>query len=125
MNNAKEAERIVLDTLFSYAPNYRFEDVSNDPDCYYKGDIKAISPEGQEFFIEVKDDSRIGETGNILCEEEVYYKASGYSGSGNMNGKSDIYVVVSKSERRMYVIDFKVLKQIYRKGEFKVIDHAQ
>ena len=35
----------------------------------------------------------------------------------------DIYTVVSEPERKIYVIDFKILKEIYKKGEFKRINH--
>lgn len=125
LEKAKAAEEIARNVLSTLAPDYNFVDVSYETKCYYKGDIKAIAPNGQEFFIEVKDDSRIADTRNILCEEEVYYKDANYFGKGNMQSDYDIYCIVSKSENRLYILDFNKLKTIYKKGEFKIIPHAQ
>lgn len=123
LEKAKKAEQIVKDTFAALTKKYTFEDVSNNREYFYKGDIKATSSTGKEIFIEVKDDSRIAESKNVLCEYEVYYKESNYYGKGNMKANYDIYCVVSQSERKIYVIDFSILKQIYKKGEHKVIDH--
>lgn len=120
---AKGAENIVRETFTQLASGYKFEDCSNDRACYYKGDIKATAPDGREIYIEVKDDSRIHETKNVLCEYEVYYKDSDYYGKGNMKSDYDIYCVVSQQERKIYVIDFSILKQNYTKGYHKVIRH--
>ena len=35
----------------------------------------------------------------------------------------DIYAVVSQEERKIYFIDFSILKQIYRRFELKEIHH--
>jgi hypothetical protein len=125
LEKGKTAEKIVLDTFSALTTNYLFDDVSNYKGFYYRGDIRAISADGREIFIEVKNDSRIADTGNVLCEEEVYYKEAGYCGIGNMDCDSDIFAVVSQKEKKIYVIDFKVLKENYRKGEYKEINHPQ
>jgi hypothetical protein len=125
LEEAKTAEKIVLDTFASLSNNIAFVDVSNNRECFYKGDIKAISADGAELYIEVKDDKRIAETGNILCEEEVYYKEYDYFAAGNMSCQCDYYCIVSQSNRVIYVLDFAKLKEIYKKyGEYKVIKHA-
>ena len=122
--NAKDAEKIVREVFTSLTDKYQFEDVSEDRSCYYKGDIKAVSVSNNEcIYIEVKDDSRIAETGNILCEVEVYYKECDYYGKGNMECDYDIYTIVSKQERKIYVLDFKELKRIHKWGTFREIDH--
>lgn len=126
LEKAKAAEDIVRETLNSLTTEYMFIDVSNDKECYYKGDILAFSSSsGQELYIEVKNDSRIWETRNVLCEEEVYYKSGDYYGKGNMSCHSDILAVVSQAEQKIYFIDFHILKENYRKGEYKIIDHPQ
>lgn len=126
---AREAELIVLNTLSSLASGVAtFEDVADNPLYYYKGDIIATDLKtGAEYYIEVKDDSRIADTQNILCEEENYLKEDGRFISGGMyNNFTNIYCVVSKTERKIYILDFKELQRIYRKyGEFKVIRHSQ
>ena len=123
---AKGAEMLVRETFASLTFDYTFKDVSDIRDFYYKGDIRAFNiTTGTEVFIEVKHDTCIYKTENVLCEEEVFYKELGYFGKGNMSCDCDVYVVVSDELRKMFVIDFKVLKSIYKKGEFKAIDHPE
>lgn len=122
----KRAEVIVYDLLSSLAIGYDIEDVSNNCLFYYSGDLKAIDKSsGKEYFLEVKNDSRIADTGNVLCEVEVYYKNAGYYGKGNMDNDSDIYTVVSEIDSKVYFIDFNILKKIYKYGEYKEIEHRQ
>ena len=121
---AKGAEQITLEVLRGLTNDYAFEDVSNVCSLFKRGDIKVIDKTtGKEFYIDVKDDSRIADTGNVLCEELVYYKTSGYEANGFMYSDYDILAIVSKSERKIYIIDFKILQKNYRKGEYKRIDH--
>ena len=120
---AKPAERIVRERLAELMPDWAFQDVSTRPECYYKGDIRAIAPDGSFKYIEVKCDSRIADTHNVLCEYGVYYKNTNSYKQGNMSSKTDIYCVVSQSERTIYVINFKVLKEIYKKGRHTIIHH--
>lgn len=120
---AKGAEETVLNTFSHLTDDYAFEDVSNKCSCFHKGDIKCIDrTTGKEIYIEVKDDSRIADTRNVLCEEFVHYN-SGYDVDGFMYNDYEIFAIVSKSERKIYVIDFKTLQKNYRKGELKKIDH--
>ena len=121
---AKAAEVLVGEVLSSMTNEYTFEDVSDIREYYYKGDIKATSlSTGEEFFIEVKNDSRIADTHNVLCEHEVYIKETGRYEKGNMFCDYNIYCVVSEKEHKIYVIDFKTLKEKYKRGEFIQIDH--
>ena len=57
------------------------------------------------YFIEVKNDSRIADTGNVLCEEEVYYKKNDYYGKGNMYSNADVFAIVSKQNQKIYFIN--------------------
>ena len=119
------AELIVKDVFTSLTDKYTFTDVSNNPSCYHKGDLLATAADGREIYIEVKNDEVIHKTKNILCEEEVYYREADYFRDGNMYSDYQIYCIVSEPERKIYVIDFKVLKQHYKSGEFKLIRHPQ
>lgn len=119
----KRAERIVKEVFTSLTDKYTFTDVSNNPSYYHKGDLLALAADGRQIFIEVKNDEVIHKTKNVLCEEEVYYKEADYYKDGFMHSDYQIYCVVSEPECRIYVIDFKVLKEIYKKGEFKHINH--
>jgi hypothetical protein len=94
---AKPAEELVLNTLSSLTADFTFTDVSNIKECRYKGDILAKSnSDNKEIYIEVKQDSRIAQTGNILCEYQNYYKDSDYFGKGNMYSSCDVYCIVSQ-----------------------------
>lgn len=124
LEKGKRAEVLVADTFKKLTNDYTFVNVGDVQKFYYKGDIKAIDKDGNEIFIEVKNDSRIAETGRVLCEEEVYYKNVDYYGKGNMEkSDSDIYIVVSEQARKMYIFDFKILQKIYTKGEYREINH--
>lgn len=124
LNKAKIGEGIVFNALTSLLDDYILEDCSDDKDYYHKGDIKAIDKEtGDVVFIEVKTDSRIHETHNVLCEEENWFKEAGYYKKGNMYSNYEFYCVLSQEERKIYMIDFRVLKANYRRGEFKEINH--
>ena len=121
---AKEAEQLVREYLA--AANYEVLDVSEDPQYYHKGDLQITLPTGEIKFVEVKDDSRIADTQNILCEEEVYYKETGRLVPGNMYSDYDIYAVVSKTANKIYFFDFAKLKEIYKKyGMYKTINHSE
>lgn len=124
LENAKAAEKLVRDTLASLAPGMKFKWVGDQPEYFYKGDIIAYG-EDKMYFIEVKDDSRIADTGNVLCEERVFFREGNYYQKGFMYNDYEIFCVVSQPERKMYFIDFKVLQQIYKKGEYKEIHHPQ
>jgi hypothetical protein len=69
-----------------------------------------VRNDGKEIMIEVKDDSKIAETQNVLCEEEVYYDNIQDFVKGNFHSDYEIYCVVSKAERKVYVMDFSILK---------------
>lgn len=123
LERAHKAEDIVREVLASRAPTYQFIDVADDREYYHKGDIKAIDDFGNEVMIEVKDDSRIGDTGNILCEESVYYYESNYEQRGNFYSDYEIYCVISQPTRTIYFFDFSILKQIYKKGNYTILRH--
>ena len=122
LEKAKGAERIVAAALSHLG--YSVLDVSNDRAYFYKGDLMITSSSGERKYVEVKDDSCIHRTNNILCEEEVFYKTDGVFGKGNMQSDYEIYSVVSREERKIYFLDFSKMKKIYKcYGNFKTINH--
>ena len=71
---ARDAEILVLQLLMGATDDYDFFWVGDNREYFNKGDIKAIDKAtGKESYIEVKDDSRIADTHNILCEEQIDY----------------------------------------------------
>lgn len=125
LRQAQKAEDLVREVFSRLTSNYSFADVSGQKEYYHKGDIKATAADGREIFIEVKNDSRIAQTHNLLCEEECYYYATGSYIKGNFHSNYQIYCVVSQEERKIYVMDFSKLKAHYRSGCFKQINHAE
>ena len=100
LENSKQAEQIARYCLSALTSDYTFTDVSNIRDYFYKGDIMAVDAHGSRTFIEVKQDSRIHETGNVLCEEKVLFFDTGMR-RGNMQSNYDVYCVVSIAARKM------------------------
>lgn len=124
LDAARDAEFLVLQLLIGATDAYDFYWVGDNREYFNKGDIKAVNKAtGKEIFIEVKDDSRIADTDNVLCEDRVDY--DGYSAIGNIHNEYNIYIVVSKQERKIYILDGEVLKANYKLGEFKYIQHRQ
>lgn len=109
-------EQTVKEVLESLTDDYTFTASDNQ----HKGDIIAThTVSGQKYYLEVKTDSRIADTGNILCEESVYYYNNGVVAEGFMYRDYEYYCILSKSERKIYIIDFKVLHQNYIKNSIK------
>lgn len=125
LEKAQKAEQLVLNVFSGLTDKYNFFAVGDQREYFHKGDIIAEAANGKEHFIEVKDDSCIGRTHNVLCEEEVFYNSIGDFIPGNMYSDYEIYCVVSQSTRKIYVIDFKVLKRIYHKGKYAAIQHKE
>lgn len=125
LEDAKAAELFIRDELARRTNDYDFFAIGDIKEYRYKGDIKAVDKNGNEIFIEVKNDSRFADTWSILCEEECYLKEDDRFIKGNMYCDSDIYCVLSERERIIYVFDFKILKNIYKMGEYKIIQHSQ
>lgn len=122
---AKTAEEDVISALSYLAPDIEFVDVSNDRAYFYKGDIKAVLPDGRSIMLEVKRDTRICDTGNVLCEEQVYYFDTNSYAKGNFYSDYEIYIVVCPQKHKMVIMDFAILKSIYKGGRFREIPHEE
>lgn len=123
LEQAHKAE-VKAQRIFSkLTKDYKFYDVSSQREYFHKGDIKAVAADGREIFLEIKNDSRIADTHNLLCEEENYYHESDYWAKGNFYSDYQIYCVMSEAERKIYVMDFSILKKNYKSGKYKQIKH--
>lgn len=124
----RRAELIALEVFRQITDDFTFEDVANQKEYYHIGDIKITEKAtGDYFFAEIKNDSRIADTHNVLCEDSVYYYKDGTTKRGNMyNEGTRYYCVVSERERKIYMIDFFTLQSIYKKrGRFMTIKHTE
>ena len=119
----RRGERIVLNALSAHYTNYTFEDVADKREYFKYGDIRAISNDGSFFMFEVKNDEVIATSRNVLCEELVAYKDTGEIKDGFMYNYYQYYCIVSEPERKIYILDFKVLKKLYKQGQYKEFPH--
>lgn len=120
---AKKAEHLVCEVLSNATIDYSIEDVADVPEYFYKGDIKVLGACNDEYYIDVKDDSRIAETGNVLCEAKVYSYREQRWLKGNMDSDYNALAVVAQQKKVIYIIDFDVLKRIYKSGKHYSKDH--
>ena len=120
---AQKVEDLVMDVFAGLTKDYSFVNVSGEREYFHKGDLVAIGADGRKTFLEIKDDSRIAQTHNLLCEEQVYYYDSNSYVKGNFYSDYQIYCVHSAQERKVYVMDFAKLKAHYKSGKFKQINH--
>lgn len=131
---ARSSEQLVLDVLKKKIDELpatvpeawiHLENVGDNPAYFHKGDILALDELGRETMIEVKNDSCIARTHNVLCEEANYFFWTGERVPGNMYSDYEIYCVVSEQERKIYVLDFKIMKKIYKTGIYTEIQHSE
>ena len=122
---SKEAEKIALDVLTHTTEDKCFNDVADIQEFWHKGDI-LVFDRNREFdcFIDVKDDSRIADTHNILCEERVYYRKQKKFKQGFMYSEYDYLDIVSKKESKIYIIDFKKLQKHYKEGKSMCLQYS-
>lgn len=119
----KKGEQIVKKVFSERDKNHQYIDVSNDPKYYYKGDLIAVAADGKKTMVEVKNDGVIHKTHNILCEEAVFMKQKGKFNKGFMYSDYELFCVLSEPERKIYMVDFQILKQIYKQGRYKRFDY--
>ena len=95
LRRAKVGERIVMQVLQSvYGNDYDFNDVSDNKEYWHKGDIEIVR-DGKTKYLDVKMDSRIAQTGNILCEDEVYFVESDSYRPGCIHSDYDYLAIIS------------------------------
>lgn len=103
-----------MEVLASLTDKYEFHHIDNQEVLGKKGDIAAIDKtSGKIYYIEVKNDSRVAATGNVLCETQKYYYDTNKTKAGSMFYNYEYYIVHSAESRALYVIDFKKLKTFY------------
>lgn len=125
LEKAKVGEGIVLEVLKNATWDWCFTDVSDIKECHYLGDIEAWNIDRGCLYIDVKMDSRIAETGNILCEDKVYFKKTNYYDKGNMQSNYDYLAIISTEAHKIWFIDFALLKKHYKEGRMYTKDHGE
>lgn len=116
-NEAKITEKLVLNVMKSRTNDYEFEHLLDQEEWGHYGDIRATNKKtGEQFFIEVKEDNVIHRTNNVLCEYRKYFFDTATFKPGNMTYNYQFYCVLDQISRKIYVIDFNILRRIYQMG---------
>lgn len=115
LQTGKDGERIALEVLCNITENYAFQDVSDVKEMYHKGDIIAYKDD-ESYYLDVKNDSKIHATCNILCEDKIFYRRNKEMKEGFMASEYDYLVIVSQPEKKIYIINFDKLKKHYKEG---------
>ena len=112
----KVAEEILLQVIQSIVDDkYLVEDVSDDAECYHLGDVKLTDKDGGTVYLDAKNDGVIHKTGRVFCESHKFFFRNMKKHSGFMeDGKYDYLCVVDRNSKKIYVLDFRVLKSIYK-----------
>lgn len=126
---SKKSEKIALDVLaflgdLDTTGDYAIENVADIEEYWHLGDLLITDRDGLEVFVDVKDDSRIADTRNILCEDKVYYRNTKKKADGFMYSGYNYLAVVSQPEKKIYIIDFAKLQKEYKKGRFIILNYT-
>lgn len=118
-------ERITLEVLRNSTLDYYFNDVSDEVEYRYLGDIEAVDDWNERTYLDVKMDGCIARTGNILCEDKVYFKDTHSYSKGNMQSNYDYLAIISVETKQIWIIDFPLLKKYYKEGRVYKKDHGE
>lgn len=112
---ARQSESIAQCILQQLYPQSTFESIHDEQALWHYGDIMQ---DGWVYY-DVKDDGCIAKTGNVFCELGKKWKYSGEKSDGWMkNGHYDYVCVLDQISCKMYVLDFRALKKVYREGRY-------
>lgn len=121
LSKAKKGEAIVLNVLInaSNSDDYKYNDVSKEREYFHKGDIECYDANWLcNYYIDVKDDSCVSRTGNILAEHRVWYKNGGWQKGFMQSASYDYVAYLSQPDNTIYMLDFEAWKKNY-KSTFK------
>lgn len=113
---ARKAEKLVLDIFRnSGTEDYKFNDVSADPEYYHRGDIEVWDECWQyNIYVDVKDDGCVANTGNILAEHRVWYSNSGWKKGFMQNSSYDYVAYLSQQDHKIYILHFDLWRKYYK-----------
>lgn len=126
LKKAKYSERVVLEVLRNCSDDWYFFDISDFDYCHLLGDIEAWSLEAGSVYIDTKCDGLIHRTGNILAEDKIIFKYNGTAEKGFMQKcQYDYMAIISIPAKKIYIIDFRLLKKYYKSGAPIVSEHEE
>lgn len=116
LQKAQTGENIVCDVLSKLLgeDDYTINNVALDEQFYYKGDIAVTDSWGDTVYIDVKDDSCICNTGNILAEHRVWIRGKGWVDGFMQKAQYDYVAYLSQPDKKIYILDFALWKKYYK-----------
>lgn len=114
VNANRSAELITLEVLRNLKKDYTFEDVAGEEEYYNKGDILMKKDGKRTKRIDVKNDQEIAYTGNFAVEAGGWSKIYNYYKRGWIDSAYDYVAIISQTERTIWLLSFKRLKEIYK-----------
>lgn len=116
----RPAEYLSAELLRLVFPKMTVEFVGEDKKYWHKGDLKLIKPDGSSRCIDVKNDKRCGESGNLNAEDELWKESYQYYGSGYAKGfmrtaKYNYVMYLNLENKEFFIISFKKWKSVYNK----------
>jgi Holliday junction resolvase-like predicted endonuclease len=108
LEEGKEYEKVVQAYFESYG--YKIDDKSDDEE-YQQKDIDFIAYQGKRSYkVEVKADSRMHETGNIVIEDGMI-RSVGYRPGWLHKCEADVLCFVDVVGKVAYMLDWKKIRQ--------------
>ena len=111
---AKLAERILFDVINDeLGLVYDVEYTADVPAYYNRGDVLIRNYNKDEWCIDAKDDKSIWHTHNVFVEERIargYYTEKGW-----ITKNYDEVAIVNRHDNEIYILDFKKLKEEYKR----------
>lgn len=117
LKKAQVGENIVCNVLSQLLgeDDYTISNVALDKQLYDKGDISVTDSWGDTVYIDVKDDSCICDTGNILAEHRVWFKGKGWLDGFMQKAQYNYVAYLSRADQKIYMLDFSLWKKYYKK----------
>lgn len=117
----RPSEYLAAELMHLKFPKCKVSFVGDDKNCYHLGDLKITLPNGKSVYVDVKNDKRWAETGNLNAEDELWKLAyEKHTGDGFTNGfmrvaRYDYVIYLDVVGKQFLFIDFKKWKKEYRK----------
>jgi hypothetical protein len=111
----------VLETVFDDI--YGVYDVADNPEHYHDGDVRLVSKDGNEYFLDAKNDGCIHKTNNVFLEtHKRFFSKLSEVREGFIHSNYDYLAVVDRESKCIYILDFKKLKKLHEENYYRRIN---
>lgn len=117
----RPAEYLAAELMHIMFPRCKVKFVGDDSKYYHYGDLVVIKPNGKKIYIDVKNDGRWRDTGNLNAEDELWKRSYEMRwGLGKVNGfmrcaNYNAVIYLDVYEKQFLFINFEKWKAVYNK----------